>query len=99
MAPFNTPGQEVSCDDPFPGSCHILLLTGCVRPEAIRAAPPQTAATWLTIQPYTAIGIGPQEIILVHPSASSFVCLLRVLDHVIVAKKGYFSFREAGLIP
>jgi DNA repair protein RadC len=24
---------------------------------------------------------------------------LRVLDHVIVAKKGYFSFREAGLIP
>ncbi|MDP7463727.1 MAG: JAB domain-containing protein [SAR324 cluster bacterium] len=24
---------------------------------------------------------------------------LRVLDHVIVTKKGHFSFQEAGLIP
>ena len=54
----------------------ILLLTDCTLLDAI---PSQTAATWLTIQPYTAIEIASQEII--------------------VAKKGYFSFREAGLIP
>ena len=57
----------------------LLLLTGCTRPDAIPASPHQTAVTWHTIQPYTAIKIASQEII--------------------VAKKGYFSFREAGLIP
>ena len=62
----------------------LLLLTGCTRPGCDPAVAPQTtaagaAATWLTIQPYAAIKIASQEII--------------------VAKKGYFSFREAGLIP
>jgi hypothetical protein len=33
----------------------LLLLTGCTRLDAIPAAPPQTAATWLTIQPFAAI--------------------------------------------
>ena len=57
----------------------LLLLTGCARLDAIPYTPPQTAATWLTIQPYAVIKIGALEII--------------------VARKGYFSFHEAGLIP
>jgi len=57
----------------------LLLLTGCARLDAIPAAPPQTAATWLTIQPHAAIKIGVQEIILVQPSTSFFVYLLGVL--------------------
>jgi hypothetical protein len=54
-------------------------MTGCARLDAIPYTSTQNAATWLTIQPYAAIEIASQEII--------------------VAKKGYFSFREAGLIP
>jgi hypothetical protein len=57
----------------------ILLLAGCARLDAIPAAPPQTAATWLTIQPYAAIQLGAQEIILVQPSTTFFVYLLGVL--------------------
>jgi hypothetical protein len=57
----------------------LLLLTGCTRLDAIPAAPPQTAATWLTTQPYAAIRIGAQEIILVQPSTTAFVYLLGVL--------------------
>ena len=68
-------------------------------PDAISYTRPQNAAAWLTIQPYAAIKIGSHEIILVQPSTTFFVYILRVLDHIIVAKKGYFSFREAGLIP
>ena len=33
----------------------LLLLTGCARLDAIPASPPQTATTWLTIQPHAAI--------------------------------------------
>jgi len=33
----------------------LLLLTGCARLDAIPAAPPPTAVTWLTIQPVAAI--------------------------------------------
>ena len=49
------------------------------RLDAIPAAPPQTAATWLTIQPVTAIQIGALEMILVQPSTTFFVYLLGVL--------------------
>jgi hypothetical protein len=75
----------------------ILLLTGCTRLDAIPAAPPQTAATWLTIQPYSAIRIASQEIILIQPGdagprtheqlteAGRFHGL-RVPDHVFAAK-------------
>lgn len=57
----------------------LLLLTACTRLDAIPASPPQTAATWLTIQPYAAVRIGAQEIILVQPSTTFFVYLLGVL--------------------
>ena len=57
----------------------LLLLAGCSRLDAIPYAPPQTAATWLTIQPYAAIRIGALEIILVQPSTTFFVYLLGVL--------------------
>jgi hypothetical protein len=64
--------------DLVPGLLPLLLLTGCA-PGCDLSVPPQTGATWLAIQPYTAIEIASQEII--------------------VAKKGYFSFQAAGLIP
>lgn len=57
----------------------LLLLTACARLDAIPASPPQTAATWLTIQPYAAVRIGAQEIVLVQPSTTFFVYLLGVL--------------------
>jgi hypothetical protein len=63
----------------FPWLLPLLLLTGCARLDAIPASPPQTAATWLTIQPYAAIRIGALEIILVQPSTTFFVYLLGVL--------------------
>ena len=60
MAPFTTPGQEVSGADPFPAPA-------CPADDRSRAgmrSPPQTAATWLTIQPNAAIKIGALEIIV-----------------------------------
>jgi hypothetical protein len=50
----------------------ILLLTGCTRRDVIRAAPPQTTAAWLTIQPYTAIKIASLEIIVAKKGSVSF---------------------------
>ena len=70
----------------------ILLLTGCARLDAIPAAPPQTAATWLTIQPFAAIRIGSQEMILVQPSTTFFVYLLGVL--AVGAGITFFRIRE-----
>jgi hypothetical protein len=64
---------------PLPWLLPLLLLTGCARLDAIPYAPPQTAATWLTIQPYAAIKIGALEMILVQPSTTFFVDLLDVL--------------------
>jgi hypothetical protein len=74
----------------------LLLWSGCTGLDAIPATPSQTAVTWLTIQPCAAIRIASQEIILVQPGTTLFVYLLRVLDHVIVAKKEYYRFQEAG---
>ena len=42
----------------------LLLLTGCTRLHAILASPAADCATWPTIQPYTAIKIASQEIIV-----------------------------------
>ena len=56
----------------------ILLLTGCTRLDAI-PCPPQTAATWLTIQPFAAMRIRALEIILVQPSTTAFVYFLGML--------------------
>ena len=75
-------GRRARSGREYPGAAHVpvpLLLTGYTRLDAIPAAPPQTAATWLTIQPYTAIEIGAHEIILVQPSTTFFVYLLGVL--------------------
>jgi len=54
----------------FPWLVPLLLLTGCARLDAIPAAPPQTAASWLTIRPVAALKIGSQEIILEHRSSN-----------------------------
>jgi len=70
----------------------MLLLTGCARLDAIPASPPQTAATWLTIQPHAAIKIGALEIILIQPSTSFFVYLLGVL--AIGAGLHFFRIRD-----
>ena len=70
----------------------ILLLSGCARLDAIPYTPPQTAATWLTIQPYAAIKIGALEIILVQPSTTFFVYLLGVV--AIGAGLYFFRIRQ-----
>jgi hypothetical protein len=49
----------------FPWLLTLPLLTVCTRLDAIPVAPPQTAATWLTSQPVSAIKIGAQEVILI----------------------------------
>ena len=70
----------------------ILLLSGCARLDAIPYTPPQTAATWLMIQPYAAIKIGALEIILVQPSTTVFVYLLGVV--AIGAGLNFFRIRQ-----
>jgi hypothetical protein len=67
----------------------ILLLSGCARLDAIPYAPPQTAATWLTIQPYAALKIGALEIVLVQPSTTFFVYLLGI----VAISAGLYFFR------
>ena len=57
----------------------ILLLSGCARLDAIPYTPPQTAATWLTIQPHATIRVAAREIILVQPTTTFFVYLLGVV--------------------
>ncbi len=54
----------------------ILLLSGCACLDTIPYTPPQTAATWLTIQPYATLTIAGHEIILIQPSTTFFVYLL-----------------------
>ena len=76
----------------FPRLLFLLLLTGCARLDAIPYTPPQTAATWLTIQPYAAIKIGALEMILVQPSTTFFVYLLGVL--AIGAGLCFFRIRD-----
>ena len=70
----------------------IVFLAGCARLDAIPYAPPQTAATWLTIQPYAAIRVGALEIILVQPSTTLFVYLLGVV--AIGAGLYFFRMRQ-----
>jgi hypothetical protein len=70
----------------------MLLLSGCARLDAIPYAPPQTAATWLAIQPYAAIKIGALEIILIQPSTTFFVYLLGLL--AIGAGLYFFRIRQ-----
>ena len=76
----------------YPWLLPLLLLTGCARLDAIPYTPPQTAATWLTIQPYAAIRIGALEMILVQPSTTFFVYLLGVL--AIGAGLYFFRIRQ-----
>jgi hypothetical protein len=57
---------------PLPWLLPILLLSGCARLDAIPYTPPQTAATWLMIQPYTTVRVAAREIILVQPSTTFF---------------------------
>jgi hypothetical protein len=70
----------------------LLLLSGCARLDAIPYSPPQTAATWLTIQPYATIKIGALEIILIQPSTTFFVYLLGVV--AIGAGVYFFRIRQ-----
>jgi hypothetical protein len=77
---------------PLPWLLSLLLLTGCTRLDAIPYAPPQTAATWLTIQPYAAIRIGSHEVILMQPSTTFFVYLLGAL--AIGAGAYFFRIRQ-----
>ena len=64
---------------PIPWLLTIPLLAGCTSLDAIPFAPPQTAASWLTIQPFATITIAAREIILVQPSTTFFVYLLGVV--------------------
>ena len=57
----------------------LLLLAACGNFEAIPYDPPQTAASWLTIQPYAEFKLGAQSIYLIQPSTTFFVYLLGLL--------------------
>ncbi len=57
----------------------FLLLAGCGQLDTIPYSPPQTPASWLTIQPYARLNLLGQEVILAQPMSTSFVYALGVL--------------------
>jgi hypothetical protein len=54
-----------------------VLLAGCGGLDSIPYHP-QTPETWLTIQPYVAIRIGSDGIILVQPNSTALAYLLGI---------------------
>jgi hypothetical protein len=70
----------------------LLLLAGCTRLDAIPYSPPETAVSWLTIQPYVAIHMASRELILVQPSTTFFVYLLGI----VAIGAGLYFFRMAS---
>ena len=54
-------------------------LAACANFESIPYDPPQTPASWLTIQPHIDFNLGSQSIILIQPSTTFFVYLLGLL--------------------
>jgi hypothetical protein len=57
----------------------LFVLSACGRLDSIPYDPPQTPATWLTIQPFANIKLGSQSIILMQPSTTAIVYLLGLL--------------------
>jgi hypothetical protein len=57
----------------------LLLLSGCSPLASIPYSPPQTPASWLTIQPFIAFKIGTTNLILIQPSTTFFVYLLGLI--------------------
>lgn len=57
----------------------LLALTACGRLDSIPYSPPQTAETWLQIQPYAQFQLGGQTVILMQPSTTAIVYLLGLL--------------------
>ncbi len=57
----------------------LLALTACGRLDSIPYNPPQTAETWLQIQPYAQFQLGGQTVILMQPSTTAIVYLLGLL--------------------
>jgi hypothetical protein len=74
----------------LPGWVNLLLLTGCSRLDAIPYTPPQTAETWLRIQPWVEMRSLGRNLILVQPSTSAIVYLLGLVT--IVA--GFYILRQ-----
>jgi hypothetical protein len=57
----------------------LLLCAGCGRLDSIPTEPPQTPESWLTIQPFVRVQLGPEAIVLVQPSSTVLVYLLGVV--------------------
>lgn len=56
-----------------------LWLSGCGRLDTLLYSPPQTAETWLAIQPWIELRIASHTIILVQPTTSAIVYLLGLI--------------------
>jgi hypothetical protein len=62
----------------------LLVLTGCDRLATIPyCCPAETAETWLKIQPYIDISIGPLKFVFTQPTSSFLIYLLGILTIVI----------------
>jgi hypothetical protein len=57
----------------------MLGLAGCSRLGSIPYHPEQTPDSWLSMQPYTQVNIGPVNFILVQPSSTFLVYLLGII--------------------
>jgi len=63
----------------LPWLAGLLAASGCSRLDAIPFAPPQTAETWLLIQPFVRLDVASRQILIVQPSTSLIVYLLGLL--------------------
>jgi len=61
----------------------LLILCGCDRLSTIRyCCPEQTPETWLKIQPYMDVSLGPLKFVLTQPTSSFLIYLLGILTIV-----------------
>ncbi len=57
----------------------LPLLSSCGPLDSIPYSPEQTPETWLSIQPFVNVRIGPRELILIQPSSTVLVYILGIL--------------------
>jgi len=70
----------------------VLTLSGCSSLAEIPSSPPQTAETWLEMQPYAEIQIASESVVLVQPSTTAIVYLLGVIT--ILAGLYFFKIQD-----
>lgn len=70
----------------------VVMLPACSRLASIPFHPEQTPQSWLEIQPFTTIAIGPTSFILVQPSSTALVYLLGIITVI----AGIYVLRKQG---